>query len=309
MNGRRRLLGIVLVLALPAVAVVACSLAVDLDPLSNGCGSDGTCRPGVPPGWEGPAVLAGGAIDAGCIAPFANTTLGTLLVDPDAGPASCRCDCALAPGSCVWSATAFQGPGCTGGSLSNVPFASGCVAPAATGSGVFSVRFEAGAATSDAGCIGTAVPTRPPLAPEAMHLCTGTFLHSSCSSDELCLPRGAIPCVARTGDQACPSSYPAKRLLSRRLDDGRGCSACSCAFDASACAPLPSVIVSSSPCGAVDGGLLLVPTSGCTSASITVGPDSSFTIIPSANACSVKTAPAPTGAVVPADLVTVCCTQ
>lgn len=215
----------------------------------------------------------------------------------------------MAATSCSWKATVYQGASCTGGAVATLPFENDCYPALGSGSGVFAARFEAGVGTTDAGCVAKNIATVAPPPPKVMHLCLGAFLHSSCANDDLCIPRTAVPCVARAGDQACPPSYPKKRALPRKVDDGRGCSACSCAFDASACTPAPSVLISGSSCGNVDGGTLVVPASQCASAMVTIDAGSSLTIIPAANGCTVQTESAASGALVPSDVLTVCCTE
>lgn len=303
------LAGTAWVLALAGFAIVACSWVVDLEPLSNGCGEDGRCRPAVPPGWEGPALLTDGPIDGGCTPPFANATQGTLFVDPEAGATGCRCECTLAPGSCSWGVAIYPNLGCTGSPFATFPFQNGCYPAQASGAGVFAAKFEAGVVSADAGCVGRGTVTGPPPPLKTVHLCLGAFLHSSCAADDLCIPRGAVPCVARAGDQTCPPSYPKKRVLPRKVDDGRGCSACSCALDASVCAPPPNVLVSTTSCGQVDGGTLVVPAGSCASSNVTIEAGNALTITPAANGCTVQTESTPSGAIVPSDVLTVCCTE
>ena len=42
-------------------------------------------------------------------------------------------------------------------------------------------------------------------------------------------PFGAGVCIAKAGDNACPSGYPQKNLFYQKVSDTRGCTDCSCA--------------------------------------------------------------------------------
>jgi hypothetical protein len=57
---------------------------------------------------------------------------------------------------------------------------------------------------------------------------------SGCDAGEVCAPVTALPfqtqtyCIARSGIQTCPTSYPAQRIYYQSFTDTRACSPCTC---------------------------------------------------------------------------------
>lgn len=288
-------------LACVPIVGVACSLFVDLDSLGAvGCGPGSVCRSAIPTGWEGPVTLVVGGADAGCDTPFAIGTLGSLQSDLDAGTATCSCKCEPRTGACTWPGSGFSGAGCTGTAYENT-FTSSCGPIQGSGTGWFRI-LDAGS-RSDAGCSAVSAITRPSVGVTESHLCLGSFVPGSCAASNLCVPRAPAHCIARAGDQSCPSPYDAKRLLHRSFEDRRGCSACGCEAK---CDPSPDIVISSAPCGADGGGgdaETRIPTTGtCVTVPLTSGYTLSLT--PSS---TVVTQPTLDGSVVGTDPVTVCC--
>jgi hypothetical protein len=190
---------------------------------------------------------------------------------------------------------------CSGGPLAtNFQLDVGCTALVGKGTGGL-LFLDAG--PGEGGCVGTLTESRPPPSTRAHHLCGGAFLATNCASDELCVPRSAPTiCVSRTGDNPCPAAYPRKKLEFGSLAEGRGCAPCTCTPAPKECSGPPRVTTRS---GCDAGGAASLKTSGTCVGGALLGtldlelPD---------GACTLTKDTAPTGTVVGADPVTVCCT-
>lgn len=73
----------------------------------------------------------------------------------------------------------------------------------------------------------------------ATELCSPSDLAPACTTGGTCIPptEAATLCLVHDGDAPCPDGYPAKDLGidEKGIDDGRGCSACTCQSTATTC--------------------------------------------------------------------------
>lgn len=290
---------------------IACSLAVDLDPLkgdagSGACEGANACRPAVPSGWQGPVFVRDGKEDVGCAAPFGSKVLGTLLDGVDASPGGCKCDCSPKPGSCQYRVDIFDSSTCSGSPITPTPFTSfNACAPNAVVP-TFGVRYYDSGVTTSAGCNANAVRTGSSVAATESHLCLGAFPQSGCASG-VCMPASAKACVAAEGDLACPAPFTVKRLFHRNYVDGVTCSPCACTFDPNACKSPPAIRITNAPCGsdAATTVATFTANAGCVggTAEAGTGAISELTL----NGCTTTTPSVADGSITTSDPITLCC--
>ncbi len=290
---------------------VACSLATNLDSLgpdggsAEACGTGNVCRPPVPTGWTGPVVLRDGIEDQGCTAPFGSKVLGTINDGLDAGAGSCTCECNATPGACRYRVDIYNTANCQGSPLVADAAAFNACFPNAV-IPTFSVKYNDGGATAEAGCVPVTTRTGFAVNPTAHHLCLGAFPASGCSSGT-CMPAATKACIAAEGDLACPAPFTSKQVLHKGWTDGITCSGCSCsAFDPNSCKSAPSIKITNAPCGSDASTVVATYTAvnGCVSG--TAQADTGAINQPP-NACSVATPATPDGSITPTGPVTVCC--
>jgi hypothetical protein len=114
-------------------------------------------------------------------------------------------------------------------------------------------------------------------------------------------------CIMRLGDEVCPPGYPDKTLLYSSFDDGRTCSACSCAPGAVTCEGQIELWTTSTSCAGAPG-YTVESANVCTSPLMaTVDGSFRYTALGvTAGACT-PSGGASGGSVTPTDPITVCC--
>jgi hypothetical protein len=123
----------------------------------------------------------------------------------------------------------------------------------------------------------------------------------------VCVPSPApyAMCVRQAGVIACPAGYPAQHVVGTDVIDGRGCTPCTCGFDAGSCAGT-ATFYTGAMCNAsnqtvnVDGGCQAV--SNQTFKTVT------YAATQVAASCTPSTTQ-PTGDASLDNVATVCCAQ
>jgi hypothetical protein len=104
---------------------------------------------------------------------------------------------------------------------------------------------------------------------------------------------------------ACPSGFPNQHLVGTMVDDTRGCTACSCTFDAGATTCGGNVVFyTNGTC--TTGAKTVVANSGCTGVNGNTYTNIIYTPSTLTASCAPSTVGADGGAVF-GDLTTVCC--
>jgi len=287
---------------------------------SGGEGSGGcSCVAEPVEGWLGPLVRDVSSELGACSAPYpGELARGGLAVAFE--PASCGCSCEGSDVACssgAISISATDGDPCDAlcSALVSLPAGScveaslarpvGCVdAPPAALSASDAL---AGSWSGSCSPIATLPVLADPSWQDALIVCEGTVLREGCVKGETCVPtpKGTQRiCIAREGEQACPSGpYSDRSVFGRAFNDTRDCEACSCSD------------------GSCAGAVELFTTAECAgaaSASIDTG-DAACTSIGDSDALSLRFAiareqigcqpslPTPTGEVTPSEPMTLCC--
>ncbi len=282
-----------------------------VDCADTDCAAHGyQCAPAVPAGWQGPHVFYTGADTApSCPANFPKR-IAEGGVTPSASPASCpSCSCGSPQDAvCVAKFTKYYTAGwnCSGGSVKyvNKVLDGTCAALASPPSDwPHRVRFSGLSVQASCAPKTTGKTTLPKVqwAPNRA-LCGGASVGGGCGLKSTCVPPAPAPysakvCVARAGDQTCPSPYLLSFQIYTDVDDTRGCTACSCSVGGSCTANVS--MDNSSKCSSPDP----VTTSTCHDGLWATSSTPTFTKSPS---CDPQPS-LPTGKVTRKDRTTVCC--
>jgi hypothetical protein len=220
-----------------------------------------------PAGWNGPVVLYDGdpAAVPACPPEHPNTAYeghGDLVPEP-AECAACVCDPPAI--TCQTKLLSFQDDAaCTmAGTPVSQPTPGNCLMISPMGS---PVAVTADAPTAIAGACspsGGAATLPPPKWQRAGLACSGGGLGLGCGAGKVCTSAGEAPfvagiCVYRSGDVACPSSYPDKHKFTDSVVDTRDCTGCTCGGATGSCA-VTTKVYSNASC---NGGALDVPNDG-----------------------------------------------
>lgn len=325
--------------------VGACSLLTTLDPLgadggARDAGSEDAqpafdvplppsckaqnlrCVPVPPPGWSQPFALFAGTTaptcpaDAPLAAMDANDTLGAVP------PAQCpACSCVGTGLTCgPANVSAFYGSACasactgtnSSGTLSNTK----CFGFSCTEGQVRSVSVGPSAITgSCTPAVANPTPTLPAVTwGGALRGCRPpTLSRVDCADGELCAtklpsPFGTKMCIAHDGDVPCATPYTESRRIGYTgTTDTRACGSCSCEPPKGDCKETAAIDYGGGGSGertCFSGGQP-VPTPGC----VDTWPYHAVSLtatLPPATTCAASGG-APTGTVVAAKPVTICC--
>lgn len=278
------------------------------DCMDTDCTTGFTCVPPLPNGWTW-ATYAQNSRPACATGYGSPKDVNEGIV---AAAATCGCACGT------------TNPTCTGGNLTiHAGSGGGCVnvtnqtGPASAGCHVLGASFGtnnqnisvAGPAPSGGSCTPNGTSMVPALTYQHQGRTCGYAgaAGAGCTMGNVCLPK-ANPfnaCVSMTGMNACPNGFPVQHLVGSNVTDTRGCSQCTCAFNAGTCAGTATFYTNNACANnpqtvAVDGACHGVANRTWTS----------YTYAP-ANA-GVSCAPSavnPNGAAAFSDLTTVCCTN
>ncbi len=211
------------------------------DPVCQAAGYVCTAPP--PAGWSGPVALAsaaGGTIPA-CGGAYATAT-ATGHAGLTAGAAMCGCSCGSATGElCFPTINYYFDTACgTYNQDDGLPY-NFCTN---VGSGNGSVKGVPGVAYGGT-CTPNGTMTVPPLSWSNSYAVCGydapTDSPGGCTTGSLCVesPGGAFsskPCIYQNGDIPCPGSpYTVQTVIYTTDSDNRGCTTCTCNYEAGSC--------------------------------------------------------------------------
>ena len=258
----------------------------------------GQCAPALPAGWTFAAVTTGAGPAPACAAGNPSFDAYAGINAADATCSSCAVGAPATPGSCTATLTGYSMPNCTGTASASPLFA----APACNNTAPFaSFRQTSNLTPGTCPAPPAQVPVVDPVTWQThARGCARPAAEGVCAGAGVCLATSAAPfstkaCVFQAGDVACPADFPDKQTFFRGADDTRACTACGVSY-AGSCnvrlrgGPYPS-------CGGADIGA----PGGCAVA----GPPIQLAGV--IESCVVSGG-APSGAAVPNDPLTVCCT-
>ncbi len=229
----------------------------------------------------------------------------------NAAAASCGCGCTTTSPSCRTNNLTITAGGnntCDDVANQTRPSAAGCNATNpnfTTGGDSISVT---GPAPSGGSCAANPSKSVPAVTYQNQgRTCTyAGMLGGGCANNAVCAPKAApfTSCVSMNGMNACPNGFSVQHFAGTMITDTRGCSACSCSFNAGACT----------------GSITFYNAGNCTSSTATIAVDGAchavtdntwrgYQYTPTNNASCAASAVNSTGSVTFSDLQTVCCTN
>lgn len=272
-----------------------------------------TCVPLPPVDWDGPLIIYEGMgtplPDApDCPADYRDAYDGNLqLVAPDA---ACQCECGPEEGGdCIATLTFFAektcAKPCDGTTQQVIPRECTSI-PAACG----------GAKLKTTAKLGSCTPTMrskkvdPPVWQARGRVCAAPpgRTQAGCPSDRIATPTTRLPfatntyCIARTGEDACPATYPARRVFYAGMNDSRDCS-CACKTPAGgSCDGKVTAADNDSSCKGGERGV-----SNDDACYETKKPGAKFEAVTTPNHCAPESLAK--GSATPTTPTTVCCTR
>ena len=272
------------------------------------------CTPGAPMGFLGPVVVLEGDARPSCPANYPVTGVDAQqgLIDV---PATCTCECGAPQGAgCGPMAVVGYGPGllCRGVPRTMMEsFANGECRPHVPLGGATHADVSAPVTTAGA-CVPTGSSDVPPprWGTFARACGLGALPLAACVRDAetgVCVPEapaemGGHVCVFAMADVTCPESYPDPRQYFTDAEDTRGCAG-DCACGGSTGVSCATAFFQS----ACSGGIILGGEVGtCGPIPETSSSHVAVSIAPTGGTCAAA-GNAPTGTLVPAGIVTVCC--
>ncbi|MEO6420180.1 MAG: hypothetical protein ABIP39_12265 [Polyangiaceae bacterium] len=265
-----------------------------------GCGAGTKCTPFIPPAWQIVSLAS-----PTCAGPYpVPFTAAPIIQYVTPAPTNCSCTgCTItAPGVCSGSATIATGAACGNAAQS--------VTADGTCKSITSINLVSGdhikaVQTETPPTCAPPVQTKgiPTFDGGATQVCTSNAT-GLCDFHSFCAPStGAPVCIARAGDQACPSGF--RIALATGGTDTRDCTACTCGTTAPDCIGT-MVLTTNGGCNmnaqvfTYDGGCN-VGVAGTGWDHVNIGPGT-----PSGE-CRIADGGVVVGSVAPTNPITVCC--
>lgn len=224
------------------------------------CSPQYECVPEVPTGWSKAALSVGARPN--CPGGYASSR--DVVLDPTGGAASCVCSCSSSgAASCVKGNVTFYGPNIFGTDCSTIGSTSTSVGDGACQPnlpfGLFGFGINANAnvrvssvALTPNSCTGNVQKTVPSAgASEGKRCLVSAVLGGGCSAGQVCARRTGTSfqsCVAKSGANACPVTWPTKHDTGTSISDTRSCTTCTCGTTAS-CGPATVTFFENNSCG------------------------------------------------------------
>jgi hypothetical protein len=279
------------------------------------------CTAAIPPGFQGPVVLALESNDGG-VAPAPPACGGAYAVDAFLGyaaplfaPAACTCACGAVDGGCTGPVVeTFTDNTCV--NKCNQVIAGACTVDAC-GQSSQSAKVTMPSQPSGGSCPESVQKSVPPWnaaldwATAGRACAAGSPPDAGCPSSEVCAAPppasfGAGLCVWQAGDVPCPAAYPMKEVLYASATDTRDCTdACTCGSPAGVTC---SATVTASPNANCGGGTLLTGGGQCNFYGTIGTPYVSAVVMASGGSCTSGGSATPSGSVAPIGPSTICCT-
>jgi hypothetical protein len=283
------------------------SVVVDVatEPLpvyDGGC----TCAPSIPTGWT--PIAYDQAFRSACATDYGNPI--DISEGITADPATCACGCSVSANCNSLLVTSGDSGTCNNQTSQSVPWDGGCTTITTINGAGSKVSIKAsgvGSCTPDA----SVTKTNPSFMYQG-RLCELLVAPATtgCATG-VCVPSAApfVFCVHQNGVATCPAGYPTQHVVGTQINDGRGCSACTCDFDAGG----------SSGCG---GTATLWTGGACNAQAQAINVDGTCQAVAanqmyksltyqatSSGASCTPSQPTATGTATFSDSQTVCCTQ
>jgi hypothetical protein len=281
----------------------------------QGCPSAGRrCVPAAPAGgWTGPLFVYDGPASGAptCPSVMALPKLDAFSGSPSGGAHTCSgCSCGAVVGvTCEATLIEYWEGSCTVTQHRSVLTTACTVINSQSDRLQTETRAVGGSCAPSGGTI-----AKGPIEWPAVVLACGApeLLTAGCAVDEVCAPEPRAPfagsvCIARPGDQACPSPWSTKKLHYGSASDTRSCSMCSC--DAPLGVVCSGTFAHDNGNGGCDGTQVTnypLPTSSCINTDTSAGARV-ISLTASGGACNAPAQSTPTGGITGADPVTVCC--
>lgn len=270
------------------------------------CEGDRQCVAAAPSGWDGPGWLAQGASPDAC--PSELPTMHDAYSEIEADPAGCECECEPAAADCGALRIDAVEPPCQGAQGSSLlPMAEQCVE---LGFVAGPVRAEFPDPQPAAGCTPTAQVDRPDPGWGLTHrLCVGDTEPADCDAGTVCAPSASGDasrlCVRRSGNHTCPPEYPVEVPAFAGYEDGRDCS-CGCEAPLAVTCTALVDLYDEADCSGAELATLQTGDPNCTDGDAATHARSRAPVT-GGGECTPSGPGEPTGAVSPADPVTICC--
>jgi hypothetical protein len=263
------------------------------------------CTPTIPAGWA-LAILDPSGM-AACPKAYGGPT--KLVVDPDLGPATCSCTCAVSsPPSCVDGTVADtrgDNSACNDQTIGRPSNDGGCVG--VNGFGTLAPYHSIAPLPPTGGaCSATPVTVLPAAGTVGQSCSYGGSLGGGCSSGACAPDPGSAysSCVSHAGPVACPAGYPNKHSVGTALNDTRACGSCAGTL-ATTCSNATLSFYTDGACQALAAA---VPATGLCVSNPTGPGINSYRYSATTNAqCTTSTPSAPTGSATVAQPSTICC--
>ena len=206
------------------------------------CTTGNVCVPTLPAGWAWTVYSQ----DSRSACGLGYGTPTDVEEGIDAGAATCTCGCSVTGGTCTSGNLTINSG--TNTACNNITAnqtdtaASGCQTLSATIADFGQTGpmiSVVGAVITGGSCAPIADASVPPVGyGHQGRTCAPTSApDAGCGGGNVCVPNPApfSPCIAQTGNNACPTAFPNQHLIGSTLSDTRGCAGCGCTFDGGTC--------------------------------------------------------------------------
>lgn len=202
------------------------------------CTTGYTCVPPLPNGWAW-AIYDQDTRPA-CAAGY--STSKDVEEGINAGAATCGCSCGTTNPTCNTGNVTIHagtGGGCSGVTNQTDPASAGCHALGTSFATNNQSIAVSGPAPSGGGCTPNATTSVPAVGYQHQgRTCAyAGAAGGGCTMSDVCMPKAApfTACVSMAGMNACPSGFSVQHLTGSMLTDTRGCTSCTCSFNAGTC--------------------------------------------------------------------------
>jgi hypothetical protein len=279
------------------------------------CGGDFECVPAVPSGWTGPLELYLGA-SAAPSCPAVATDVFDGMDGLNAPAATCGCACGSPEITCSVEMNTYDVSPCATSCASTAIVSGTCFTTAkCAGSSGLTAYQTLTVENSDGKCAPQATTTStPPSWSDYARACAPLVMPGQldCPTGQVCTRKPveaqfeAGVCIMQSGNQTCPTGYGVSHVEYTDVDDGRGCSACTCGDPPSitCSATLEGYMTTNGTCSA--GAITYTPPVACVPTSDMA--DMQVVVTSSSGQCAASAVSA-TGTATPTAPSTLCCTQ
>jgi hypothetical protein len=280
------------------------------------CDGEFECVPAVPGGWTGPLELYFGS-SAAPSCPGVEKDVFDGMEGLMAPAAMCGCSCGSPAIICSSvDMTTYDLTGCATKCATTVTVSGACFTTVKCAGSSITGAFQTLSTPTAAGsCPPQATTgTTPPSWTEYTRACAPALMlgQIDCPTGQVCTRKPAEApfqtgvCILQSGTPTCPAAYGVQHLEYTGVDDGRGCTACTCGepMNLTCTADLNQYSTTNGTCSgnvdSFDSPVTCNPTNAVA--------DMKVVITPSSGPCTASDV-SPVGAATPTGPSTICCTQ